>query len=50
MINKKDLITKENPPIFTKNDFLRVLDRAIKPPYQETDLLLVTKGYSPNRI
>ena len=28
--------TKERHPIFTKDEFLRVLDRAIKPPDQET--------------
>lgn len=42
--------TKENPPGLTKEDFLRVLDRAIKPPYQEKDKLLVVKGYSPKFI
>lgn len=45
--NTNDVLTKEN--------FLRVLDHAIKrikPPCQETqrmaDLLLVVKGYLPN--
>ena len=33
--------------IFSEDEFLRILDRVIKPPYQETDLLLVVKGYSP---
>ena len=42
-----DKNTKKIPQIITKEDFLRVLDRAIKPPYQEADLLLVVKGYSP---
>jgi len=28
---KKDKKTKKKPPILTKKDFLRVLDRAINP-------------------
>ena len=37
MINQKDNKIKKNPPIFTKDDFLRVLDRAIKPHGQGKD-------------
>jgi len=51
---KKDIKTNEKSPILTKDDFLKVLDRAIKPPDQETqrtdEILLVIKGYSPNLI
>jgi len=34
---QQDKKTKEKPHILTKDDFLRVLDRAIKPPDQEKD-------------